>query len=243
MYDPASSPLTPAATFAGAPLEPVTTERRRLPSPFRLREVLTSLADYYRDPLAWLVVGLTSFVMCYVGGAAMFWYHAVHLGEGGPAISWYAHWLLDSTVGFAALTPAVVVILPLTSWVAQSLASDDRKMRWLYAGLSGVIFGLITIPGPLMHNFLVGRGTWIANHVTALIGNPNAVAKPSIHYSGPELMAQQFRGGLPVYILLSVLTLWAIRGIVAAAYRRNAVLMASASTSTATAFGGVAAES
>jgi hypothetical protein len=233
MYDPASSPLTPAAAFAGAPLEPVTTDRRRLPNPFRVREVLTSLVDYYRDPLAWLVVGLTSFVMCYVGGAAMFWYHAVHLGEGGPAISWYAHWLLDSTVGFVALTPAVVVILPLTSWVAQSLAGDDRKMRWLYAGLSGVSFGLITIPGPLMHNFLVGRGTWIANQVTQLIGNPDALAKPSIHYSGPELMAQQFRGGLPVYILLSVLTLWGIRGIVAAAYRHNSAMMTSPATSSA----------
>jgi hypothetical protein len=223
MYDPAASPLTPAAAFAGAPPEPATAARRRLPNPFRPREIVAALVDYYRDPLAWLVVGLTSFVMCYVGGAAMFWYHAIHLGEGGPAISWYAHWFLDSTVGFAALTPAIVVILPLASWVAQSLATDDRNMRWLYAGISGVAFGLITIPGPLMHNFLVGRGTWVANHVTQIIGNPSAPLKPSIHYSGPELMAQQFRGGLPVYVLLSVLSLWLIRGIVASAYRRVAL--------------------
>ncbi|MEN3360104.1 MAG: hypothetical protein V7637_4086 [Mycobacteriales bacterium] len=224
MYDPATSPLTPAATFAGAPPEPATADRRRLPSPFRPREIVASLVDYYRDPLSWLVVGVTSFIMCYVGGAAMFWYHAIHLGEGGPAISWEAHWFLDSTVGFVALTPAVIVILPLASWVAQSLASDDRRMRWLYAGISGVAFGLITIPGPLMHNFLVGRGTWVANQVTHLIGNSDAVPKSSIHYSGPELMAQQFRGGLPVYVLLSVLSLWLVRGIVAAAYRRNSMV-------------------
>jgi hypothetical protein len=228
MYDPASSPLTPAATIAGAPLEPVRTSRR-LVTAFRPSEIVRGLVGYYQDPLAWFSTIVTSFVMCYVGGAAMFWYHGIHLEEGGPAISWEAHWFLDSTIGFIALTPAVLVILPLVNLAAQIIAHDDRSMRWVYALVTGAAFGFVTIPGPLVHNLLVSRGTWLANHITQLIGNPNAPIGESYQYSGPELMRQQFQAGLPVYVLLAVVTLWLIRGIVAAAYRSSASALAAAS--------------
>jgi hypothetical protein len=219
VYDPATTPPIPAVSLAGGVPVAATAARLRLPSIRRPREAVTAIVGFYRDPLSWLVVGLTSVILTYFGGLLMFWYHAIHLGEGGPQISWYAHWLLDSTVGFVALTPAIVVIVPLAMWVAQAMATDQRRARWLYIGLSGVAFGLITVPGPLAHNFLVGRGTWIANYVTRLIGNPSAKLTPSIHYSGPDLMAQQFRAGLPLYVLLMAIAVAAVRSTLVLARR------------------------
>jgi hypothetical protein len=220
LYDPAMLPTTPALT--DVPPEAATAVRQRFPSIRRPREAVANIAGFYQDPLSWLVVGLTSVILCYFGGLLMFWYHAEHLGEGGPAISWYAHWMLDSTVGFVALTPALVVILPLASWVAQSMATDQRRVRWLFVAISGSVFAVLTIPGPLAHNFLVGRGTWVANRVTDLIGNPSAKLTPSAHYPGPELMAQQFRAGLPLYVLLMGLAMLTIRGSLMLARRVSA---------------------
>jgi hypothetical protein len=215
VYDPALSLSTPVAAVAGAEPGAATAARPRFPSVRRPREALTGLVGFYRDPLSWLVVLLTSVILCYFGGLLMFWYHAQHLGEGGPAISWYAHWLLDSTVGFVALTPALVLILPLASWVAQSLSADQRRVRWLFVAISGSAFALLTVPGPIAHNLLVGRGTWVAGKVTALIGNPSAQLTPSVKYPNTELMAQQFRAGLPLYVLLMALAVVVIRGLMA----------------------------
>jgi hypothetical protein len=222
MYDPAMTLTTPAAAIAGAEPDVATAARPRLPSIRRPREALTGIVGFYRDPLSWLAVLLTSVILCYFGGLLMFWYHAEHLGEGGPAISWYTHWMLDSTVGFVALTPALVVILPLSSWVAQSLAADQRRARWLFVAFSGTAFALLTVPGPIAHNLLVGRGTWVANKVTQLAGNPSAGLTPSVKYPKPELMAQQFRAGLPLYLLLMALAVVAIRGLMAVAQRFGA---------------------
>jgi hypothetical protein len=216
------APPNPAASSAGASPKAATAARPRLPSIRRPREAATGVLGFYRDPLAWPVVLLTSVLLCYVGGLLMFWYHAEHLGEGGPAISWYTHWLLDSTVGFVALTPAVALIIPLASWVALSLAADLRRARWLFVALSGSAFALVTVPGPIAHNLLVGRGTWVANQVTRLVGNPAAKLTPGVKYARPELMAQQFRAGLPLYVLLMALAVIAIRGLLRAARRLDA---------------------
>lgn len=219
MYDPAMALPTPAAAAAGVDPGAATAARVRLPSIRRPREAVAGIIGFYRDPLAWLAVLLTSVIMCYFGGLLMFWYHAEHLGEGGPSISWYAHWMLDSTVGFVALTPALAVIVPLASWVAQSLAADARRARWLFVAISGTVFALVTVPGPIAHNLLVGRGTWIATKVTALIGNPSARLVPGVKYSRPELMAQQLRAGLPLYVLLMALAVLVVRAVMVAAQR------------------------
>jgi hypothetical protein len=219
VYDPAASPPGRAAAVVGAELEAATAARLSLPSVRRPREALTGIVGFYRDPLSWLVVLLTSVIMCYFGGLLMFWYHAVHLREGGPAINWYTHWLLDSTFGFIGLTPALVVILPLASWVAQSLSTDQRRVRWLFVGISGSTFALLTLPGPIAHNLLVGRGTWIAKQVTALVGDPSAPLSQAVKYPNAELMAQQFRAGLPLYVLLMALAVVAVRGSLTVARR------------------------
>jgi hypothetical protein len=105
------------------------------------RRTVREYAAFYRDRLAWLALGTTAVTLCYVGGAIMFWFHAVRLGEGGPAISWYAHWLLDSTFAFVGLTPVLFVLLPLATWAARALAgrSAPHLVRWLYAVVCGTL--------------------------------------------------------------------------------------------------------
>jgi hypothetical protein len=112
---------------------------------------LRALTGYYRDPLSWLILAVTTVVLCYGGGLVLFWYHSVELGEGGPQISWLAHWVLDSTFGFVALTPVLALILPAAAWTARWLAGSRPILPWLYAALAGLLFALVTTPGPIAH--------------------------------------------------------------------------------------------
>lgn len=170
-----------------------------------------AIREYYRDRLSWLVLAITSVVLCYLGGLVMFWYHAVQLGEGGPQISWYTHWLLDSTFAFVALTPALALILPLAAWTAHSLAGSQRTVPWLHAAIAAVLFALVTTPGPIAHDLLVGRGTWIADRVTALLGDPSAPLAPAEEYPLIVALSQQLGAAVPLYLVLMTLTVLAIR--------------------------------
>src|SRR5262245_57392687 len=76
------------------------------------------LFQYDRQPASWLILIITSLVMIYLGGAAMFWFHAIYLGEGGPAISPVLHWFMDSTAALL-LTPILFMVLPLASRYAK----------------------------------------------------------------------------------------------------------------------------
>src|SRR5690349_24461415 len=64
------------------------------------RAMLQALVAFYRDPLAWFGMVGTLLIVAYGGGAVLFILHADVLGELGPAISPWAHWALDSTLGF-----------------------------------------------------------------------------------------------------------------------------------------------
>jgi hypothetical protein len=176
---------------------------------------LRVLVDYYRDPLSWLVLAFTTVVLCYGGGLVMFWYHSVELGEGGPQISWYVHWVLDSTFAFVALTPALAVILPAAAWAARSLARSRPLLPWLYAGLAGLAFALVTTPGPLAHDLLVGRGTWAAQRVTEWLGDPSAPLQPTHDYAPLVALTQQLGFGLPLYVVLMGLTVLVARAALA----------------------------
>jgi hypothetical protein len=176
---------------------------------------------YYRDPLAWLALAVTSVVLCYGGGAVMFWFHAVRLGEGGPAISWYAHWLLDSTFGFVGLTPALFLLLPLADAAARTVAGESapKLVPWLYAAICGSLFAAATIPGPVAHDRIIGRGTWVATQVTQAIGDPSAQLAPAERYPLLAQLTQQFGAGIPVYIALTAISVLMVRGLVAARRR------------------------
>jgi hypothetical protein len=170
--------------------------------------VVRAFAAFYRDPVAWVALLVTSLLLCYVGGAAMFYIHAIYFNEGGPAISPYLHWALDSTFGFIALTPIVAVLLPVSTWLVR------RLPKWSFALVFGLLFAIVTIPGPLAHDLFVARGTPIAVVVTHYMGDPTVVMPPPAHYSTALKMAHQFLGGLPVYLVLSTVAFFAVRLIV-----------------------------
>jgi hypothetical protein len=196
VYDPAAAPLSPSLSLSVSGLR-------------------NAFREYYRDRLSWLALGITSVVLCYAGGLVMFWYHAVQLGEGGPQISWHVHWLLDSTFGFIALTPALALILPLSTWAAHSLAASQRLIPWMHASIAAVLFAVVTTPGPIAHDLLVGRGTWVADRITAVLGDPSAPLTPAEEYSPLVAMSQQLGAAVPLYLALMVVTVLGIRALVA----------------------------
>jgi hypothetical protein len=177
----------------------------------RLRTVI----DYYRDPLAVVGFAVSALLLIYVGGAIMFWYHAIVLEEGGPAISNFAHWLLDSTFGFIGLTPALLLIMPIAT-IAATRASvlSPRAVPWIYSGVAGLLFALATTPGPIAHDMLIGRGTWLANQVTQAIGDPAAQLAPGAEYPLLVALTLQLGFAVPLYIGLMAVSVLAIRSLV-----------------------------
>jgi hypothetical protein len=181
------------------------------------RAIPEALRAYYRDRLSWLALGVTSLVLSYGGGLVMFWFHAIELGEGGPAISWYYHWLLDSTVGFVALTPVLAVVIPLAVYWSGIVTGTarSRAARLTYTVLAGGMFALATVPGPVVHNTFVGRGTWVADQVTAWLGDPSAPLAPVQEYSVSALLSQQLGAAVAIYLLLTLLSLLIVRALMA----------------------------
>lgn len=195
--------ISPRTVFVPRrPADPVTPARRPVDPRTRSTAALRGVVDFYRDPLSWVALLVTSVMLCYVAGAAMFWFHADYLGEGGPAIPWYAHWTLDSTFAFVCLAPAVALLLPLSTWVAANTAGRlwPAAVPGAFAVLLGVTFAVLTTPGPLAHDLLVGRGTWLAGQVTQWVGDPGAPPTPHHEYGLIAAFTQQFGFGLPLYV-------------------------------------------
>jgi hypothetical protein len=171
------------------------------------------VVSFYRDPLAWFGLLVSMAVLAYLGGAVMFILHALVLGELGPAISPVTHWALDSTLGFIGLAPIVALILPLAAWAA---CPDGGAVRpAMFAGVGGVLFALGTGPGPIAHDLLVGRGTWLANRVTEVLGGA-ATTEPAQHIqpaSEALSIGLQVLVGVPTYVVLVWLALRVIRAV------------------------------
>lgn len=149
-----------------------------------------------------------SLLLSYGGGAVMFWFHAIYRGEQGPPIANIWHWILDSSLGFLALTPVLVLLLPLAEAVSRS--KGPRQ-----AVLVGGLFAAVTTPGPILHDHVAGAGTPLARVVTRLLGADPHVVAAHLHvveHSGASEALLQLAVGLPVYIALSV--------AMAAAWRR-----------------------
>jgi hypothetical protein len=174
--------------------------------------LLRLVREFYRQPFAWLVLVATDLALVYGGGAAMFWYHSYLLGEGGPAISPYLHWFMDSTLGLVGLTPMLFVILPLAARAAWDAAparpldpsptEEDVVLRTVrpitFVAVSGILFALATAPGPIVHDHFVGRGTYLANEITKMWGDGRALGP---HHTLTPITAilTQEAFGLPLY--------------------------------------------
>jgi hypothetical protein len=175
-----------------------------------------AIIQFYRDRAALLTLIILAIILCYLGGAIMFWYHAIYLGEGGPAISAPAHWLLDSTFALVGLTPAIALILPVATRTTRMLAesaSMTRMAPWLFAVIVGAMFAAVTAPGPIAHDLIVGRGTWLADRATDLVGTPGAVLSEAPEYPLLAELTLQFGAGVPVYIVLMLLTVPLLRRV------------------------------
>lgn len=180
---------------------------------------------FYQRPIAWVALVVSAAFLTYGGGAVMFWFHAVVRGESGPAIGNVHHWLLDSTLGFVALTPVLALILPLAVWRAGGGDGPQTEARtWVYVGATAVLFTLVTGPGPLLHSAVAGAGTPLAELATDVFGEqPTSMSHGDHDHRSPFTEgALQLGVGLPVYVACTWLALGMVRLSVRATRRRGA---------------------
>jgi hypothetical protein len=178
---------------------------------------VTIVRTFYSRRVAWAALAVTSLLLTYGGGAVMFWLHARYRGEVGPPINDWYHWFLDSTIGVLTLTPVLFLILPAVLWAL----GDTRRPRargrvWCYAALAGLLFTLVTGPGPLVHNVIAGEGTPLANLVTDVFGHDPDVASRNLHAPAHSPLTEsllQLGAGMPVYIGLTWLSIHLVRAM------------------------------
>jgi hypothetical protein len=220
----ASQPRPTGRTVAARTLAARTVAARAYLAGRQLRPAacLSMLTDFYRDPLAWFGGLVSLLVLAYAGGAVMFVLHAVVLGELGPAISPVEHWALDSTLGFVGLAPLVALVVPVAAWLVRAEVDGEAVPALSYAAIGGTLFGLATAPAPIVHDLLVGRGTWLANRVTESLGGPSVIGQHVHGDTVPQVVsiASQVAVGIPTYILM----LWLALRLVHAGVRQHEAL-------------------
>ncbi len=194
------------------------------------RYLVTVVRDFYGDPMAWIGLAICTLILTYIGGASMFWFHAMYLGEGGPAISPYLHWGLDSSAGLFGLTPFIAIIIPIAAWTAILPGPGEITIGHVRAGrfalVGGVLLALVTAPAPLFHDTFLARGTWLADHITNMWGGPEYVTGHVHHRDeGNPLVAmvQQVGWGIVTYIPLMLVSLTAVRVLTRPFRRRLSV--------------------
>jgi hypothetical protein len=166
------------------------------------RTARSALARHHPGRRALWSLVATSFALTYVGGAAMYWTHAVYRGEQGPPIAHPWHWLLDSTLGFLALTPVLLVVIPLSRRMAAGRSAGAEAVAL------GGLFAFVTAPGPLLHGVIAGAGTPLARWATALVGSDPGVQSSHVHavdHSAGSEVVTQLVVGVPVYITVAFL--------------------------------------
>lgn len=175
-----------------------------------------SLTRFYADRGNRRALITAALLLCYGGGVVMFEVHYNIRRECGPPINAVWHWLLDSTIGFLALSPLLAVLLP-----AASIALDRvRPGRATPSGvlpralLIGSAFALATTPGPYVHDLLASQGRPLARLATAVFGQDAAAMAHNAHGLEHSMLSEgliQLAVGLPVYIVLTALALTVTR--------------------------------
>lgn len=173
--------------------------------PGTVRAVLTP----YKRFAAWRDLALHAGLLLYGAGAFFFWLHGVARGEKGPAISYWQHWLLDSTIGLIALTPVLFVLLPLIKRYAAARFGSRHVPAAFLATVTGGLFAFITAPGPIVHNLIAGEGKVVARWAEGFFGiDPVIVdtyARSTAESNTLVEVALQVGFGIPVYITAALL--------------------------------------
>jgi hypothetical protein len=180
------------------------------------RGATSAVRAFYARPIGWLALIVTSAFMAYGGGGVMFWFHAILRGENGPPIAHLWHWMFDATLGFMALTPALFLILPLGLRALDWAGIRSARVRAAtYVAVVGVLFGVVTGPGPLLHDALVGRNTWLGRLAVEVFGYDAGVAagNAAAAHSGLSSVLLQVAVGIPVYIAAGLLALATVRAL------------------------------
>jgi hypothetical protein len=172
---------------------------------WRLSTSVAAVRDFYSKPVAWFGLLVCGIGLAYGGGAVLFWFHSVYLGEGGPAISPWMHWLVDSSAGFLGLTPVIALMLPLAVWLATSPSHSAR------AGRRPEHAARQHRTTALAHDALIGRGTWLAARITELLGGDYQPTGHPRHASVLVRMAEQVTVAVPTYAVFTALGLLALR--------------------------------
>lgn len=189
----------------------------------RVLPAVEAVIAFYRQPIAVAALLLSSALLSFGGGAAMFYFHAIVRGEQGPAISDAHHWLLDSGLGFVGLTPVLAVILPLG---IRAVSRAGRFGRQAYVLTVATLFTVLTGPGPFLHNQIAGGGTPLARFATELLGTDAAVAARNLDVQHRAPLTEgllQLAVGLPVYLFFTWLALRLVRSFVRHSRRRTSV--------------------
>jgi hypothetical protein len=191
----------------------------------RLPELTVAARDFYADRRSRLSLLIGAPLLCYGGGAVMFEVHYGIRRECGPAINAAWHWLLDSTIGFIALTPLLAVLLPAAAIMVNRRTGGALAVPRLgpHALLVGAGFALATAPGPFVHDKLASEHRPLARMATAFFGQDPAALAHNAHGLEHSMISEglvQLAVGLPVYVTLLWLTVLLIRTL--AGSRRSA---------------------
>ena len=79
-----------------------------------------------------------------------------------------------------------------------------------------MLFGVVTGPGPLLHDWLVGKGTFLADLAERVFGHDQAVAARTAEaatHSAASSVLLQIAVGIPVYVTFGLLALWTVRAL------------------------------
>jgi hypothetical protein len=170
---------------------------------------------FYSQPVGWVALLITSVCLTYGANTVLFWFHAIYRGEEGPPINDVLHWLLDSTLAWMALTPALFFLLPAGSYLLRrSQNRGSLRSATVYIVLVAVAFGVITGPGPLLHDKVVGASAPLGRLVSEVLPHDPTVAARNATATEHSPLTEgllQMAVGMPVYILIGLLVVTLLR--------------------------------
>jgi hypothetical protein len=176
------------------------------------------MTGFYTDRSSRGSLLASALMLCYGGGIVMFVVHYVIRRECGPAINAGWHWLLDSTIGFVALTPLLAVLLPAAAMILHRRTGTPptRPAVGPYSVLVGAVFAVATAPGPFVHNLIAGAGRPLAQLATVVFGEDQAALAHNAHAVEHSAVSEgivQLAVGLPLYVAFTYVAISMVRSV------------------------------